>query len=133
MQAPDRIDAFLAGRPHAVAGASTDRGKFGNRVLRAYLRHGMEVYAVNPRASEVEGIRAYPDVLSLPDGLHGISIVTPPPVTEEVVEQAIRRGIRHLWMQPGAESAAAVRRAVAAGLSLVHGGPCLLVELPRRR
>ena len=126
------IDAFLASGPFAVAGASTDRGKFGNRVLRCYLEHGLEVHPVNPSATEVEGLPAFPDVASLPEDVGALSIVTPPEVTEQIVEQAAHAGIRLLWMQPGAESDAALERARELGLEVIAGGPCLLVELPRR-
>jgi predicted CoA-binding protein len=48
-------------------------------------------------------------------------------VTLGVVEQAARAGIRHLWMQPGAESDEAIQRAGELGLELIHSGPCALV------
>jgi uncharacterized protein len=73
-----------------------------------------------------------PDLASLPERMHGISVVTPPDVTERVIEDAIAAGVRHVWLQPGAESGPAVRRAESAGLSLVWGGPCVLVELRAR-
>lgn len=129
MTTSERIADFLAEGPWAVAGASTNRDKYGNKVLRTYLQRGMEVYAINPRATEIEGVPSYPDVASLPDGVRGLSIVTPPAITEQIVEDAAARGIRHLWMQPGAESARAVARADELGLSVVSGGPCLLVKL----
>lgn len=132
MEIQERIRAFLAGGPHAVVGASTDRRKYGNKVLRAYLQQGRPVYPVNPRADTVEGLRAYPDLASLPAKVHGVSIVTPPEVTEDVVAAAIDLGIRHLWLQPGAESPAAVRRAEAARLNVIAGGPCVLVALGYR-
>lgn len=128
----DPIDEFLEGGPHAVVGASRDRDKFGNKVLRAYLAANRRAYPVNPLADEVEGLRAVPDLAHLPERVHGISVVTPPHVTERIVEDAIAAGIRHVWLQPGAESGAAVRRAEQAGISLVWGGPCILVELRRR-
>ena len=53
-------------------------------------------------------------------------------VVSDVVEQAVERGLRHLWMQPGAESDDAVRRAEEAGIDVIHGGPCLLVVLGYR-
>jgi len=129
MDIHQQIADFLSQGPWAVAGASSDREKYGNKVLRAYLQRGLEVYAVNPRASEVEGVPSFPDVASLPAGVQGLSIVTPPKVTEELVEAAARKGIRKLWMQPGAESARAVERAGEFGLSVICGGPCVLVKL----
>lgn len=121
--------AFLAGSPHAVVGASPNRRKFGNKVLRTYLQHGMEVFAVNPNADEAEGLWCYPDLAAIAQPIHGISIITPPAVTEGVVDQAIALGIKHVWMQPGAESAAAIRRAEEAGLNVIADGSCLLREL----
>lgn len=129
MGSQEKIAAFLEGAPHAVVGASRDRNKYGNKVLRCYAQHQRPVYPVNPHAAEVEGLRAYADLDSLPEPVHGISIITPPHITEEIVEEAAAAGIRHLWMQPGAESARAVSRAEQLGLSLVADGSCILVVL----
>jgi|SRR5688572_12384879 len=129
MDVKQRIEDFLSEGPWAVAGASSDRSKFGNKVLRTYLQHDLEVFAINPRATEVEGVPCYPDLASLPDGVQGLSIITPPAITEQLVEQAAHKGIRKLWMQPGAESPRALKRASELGLSVLSGGPCLLVEL----
>jgi predicted CoA-binding protein len=126
------IDEFLSKTVFAVAGASPDRGKYGNKVLRAYVQRGLTVHPVNPRAAAVEGLPAWPDVASLPEGVEALSIVTPPAVTLAVVEAALARGIRHLWMQPGAEDAAAIRKAEGAGAAVIHGGPCVLVALGYR-
>lgn len=126
------IDTFLAGSPHAVIGASTDRRKYGNKVLRTYMQNGRPVYAVNPREADgdgIEGVRTVATLAELPEPVHGISIITPPAVTERIVDDAIAAGIEHLWMQPGAESPSAIARAETAGLSVIHGGPCLLVVL----
>jgi predicted CoA-binding protein len=132
MELSDRIRAFLAGSVFAVVGASADRTKYGNKVLRAYLQNGLQVFPVNPRQAEIEGLRAYPDLAALPGPVHGLSIVTPPAVTERIVEDAAAAGIRHVWMQPGAESAAALQRAEELGLNTIGGGPCVLVTLHYR-
>ena len=129
MTLQERIDAFLAGTPHAVVGASRDRAKYGNKVLRAYLQNDREVYPVNPNSEEVEGRAAFPDLASLPQPVHGISVITRPDVTERIVEQAAELGIKHIWMQPGAESEKAVRRTEQLGINVIAGGPCVLVTL----
>jgi predicted CoA-binding protein len=123
----DDIDAFLAGDSFAVVGASRNREKYGNKVLRSYLQAGRRVYAVNPSIADVEGQPCYPDLASLPERVHGVSIITPPSVTEGIVEQAAAAGIRYVWMQPGAESPQAIRRAEELGLTVIHSGPCVLV------
>jgi len=129
MTVQQQIEAFLSGTPHAVVGASQDREKYGNKVLRAYLQGRRTVYPVNPKAGQVEGLAAYPDLASLPQAVHGLSIITPPPVTEQIVAQAARLGIQHLWLQPGAESRPAVELAQQAGMNVIWGGPCILVAM----
>jgi predicted CoA-binding protein len=122
-------EKFLAQKTFAVVGASSDRAKFGNKVLRCYLQHGRAAIPVNPRESEVEGLKAYKSLSDIPETPDAVSVITPPAVTEKVVEEAATLGIKHLWMQPGAESAAAVKRAREAGIDVISGGPCLLVAL----
>ncbi len=121
------IDEFLRGGPFAVVGASEDRSKYGNKVLRAYRQRGLKVYPINPKADEVEGLQAYPDLASLPETVTGISIITPPPVTVRVVAEAARNQVRHVWMQPGAESPEAIRQATELGLGVIADGSCFLV------
>jgi predicted CoA-binding protein len=132
MSPADPVAEFLAGRVFAVAGASRDRSKFGNRVLRAYLAHGLRALPVNPREASIEGLACAPDLASLAETVHGVSIVTPPQATERVVDEALALGLRRLWLQPGSESAAAVARARAAGALVLAYGPCVLVELDAR-
>ncbi len=132
MTLSQKIAAFLEHGPHAVVGASRDRHKYGNKVLRAYLQRQRAVYPVNPKVLEIEGLTAYPDLASLPEPVHGVSIVTPPAVTEQVVQQAAAAGIRHIWIQPGGESPQAVQLAEQLGLNVIAGGPCLLVTLGYR-
>jgi len=132
MDVSSSIQAFLDGSPHAVVGASTDRAKYGNKCLRCYQQAGRPVFPVNPRADEVEGLPGYSDLASLPDVPHGVTVVTPPSVTEMVIEEAAAAGVRNVWLQPGAESPAAVARAEELGLNVIAGGPCLLVALGYR-
>ena len=53
-----QIELFLDGSPHAVVGASEDRSKYGNKVLRAYLQNGLDAVPINPKVDEVEGVTA---------------------------------------------------------------------------
>lgn len=126
------IEQFLNGSPHAVVGASADRGKYGNKVLRAYMQHGRAVIAVNPHEAVIEGLAAVKTLEEVGKPVHGISIITPPAVTTEIVHSAIRLGIKNIWMQPGAESDEAVDEAMDAGLNVIAGGPCILVVMGYR-
>lgn len=129
MEMAERIRDYLAGGPYAVVGASTLREKYGNKVLRCYQQHGHAVHVVHPKEAVIEGVRTVPDIASLPKGLRGLSIITPPAITEKLVVEAAAAGIPRVWMQPGAESAAAIAKAESLGLSVIAGGPCLLVAM----
>jgi predicted CoA-binding protein len=127
----ESIRAFLASDKFAVVGASNDMDKFGAQVFAAYLAHGRRVVPVNPNDARVQGHASYPSLRDLPEPVAAVSIVTPPEVTERVVEDAAAAGVKRLWMQPGAESSRAVARARALGIDVIAGGPCLLVEIDR--
>lgn len=121
------IEDFLREGPYAVVGASVHRYKYGNKVLRAYQQRNLEVYAVNPNAVEVEGLKSYASLPTLPKAPRGVSIITPPETTEQIVEDAAQVGVRFLWMQPGAESPRAVKRAGELGMEVIADGSCFLV------
>lgn len=127
MSTENNIQSFLDGSPHAVVGASNDRSKFGNKVLRHYKQAGRTVYPVNPNEEEVEGLKCYPDLASLPATVHGISIITPPRVSEQIIEQAAQLGIKNVWLQPGAENQRVQDRATELEMNLISGGPCILM------
>ncbi|MEN6493006.1 MAG: CoA-binding protein, partial [Thermoguttaceae bacterium] len=78
METQDKINAFLDQKTFAVVGASSNREKYGNKVLRAYLQTNRKVYAINPNEREVEGVPSYPDLASLPEPVDALSIITRP-------------------------------------------------------
>jgi predicted CoA-binding protein len=127
------IEAFLATEPIAVIGASADPGKFGYRVLAAYLSHGIDAIPINPSGGRILGQTVYARLSDVNQQLSAASIITPPDVTAKVIDEAIDSGLKRLWLQPGAENLEAIERAEAAGLKVIWGGPCVLVELARRR
>lgn len=123
------IEQFFRSEAFGVVGASEDRSKYGNKVLRCYLANKKTAIPVNPKAASIEGIPCAASVADLPDHVTSISVITPPQITEQVVEAAIARGITGIWMQPGAESAAAVQRCQAAGINVIADHSCILVVL----
>jgi predicted CoA-binding protein len=126
------IDEFLKAEAFGVVGASSDRSKYGNRVLRCYQGHGLKAVPVNPKEKEIEGAACVASVLDLPADVASISVITPPAVTEQVVEQAAIKGIRNVWMQPGAESPRAVAFCREHGINVIADGSCVLVVLGYR-
>jgi predicted CoA-binding protein len=128
----EKIAAFLAAPAFGVAGASKNRDKYGNKVLRCYQLNGRTVVPINPLETEIEGVACVKAVSDLPPEVQSLSIITPPQFTDKVVEQAIAKGIKNIWMQPGAQSAAAIVAAETAGLDVIADGSCVLVVLGYR-
>ena len=123
------IKAILAADSFAVVGASRDANKYGFLVYRSLKAAGKRALAVNPRAAEVDGDPCYPSLSGLPQTPQVAVMVVPPPVTEAAVAECARLGIKQIWMQPGAESEAAVAACHADGIQVVSGGPCIMVLL----
>jgi uncharacterized protein len=128
---PD-IDRFLASTSYAVAGASRDPQKYGNRVFQALTKSGRTTFPLNPVARQIENIDAYPDLKSCPFVPHSLSIVTPPEQTALVIQQAIELGVTSIWIQPGAEHDPSSQAARAAGINVIDDGSCILVALALR-
>lgn len=129
---PPEIARFLAVGSFAVVGASADRAKYGNKVLRCYAQHGLPVVAVHPKLTEVEGRPGHASLVAAKKSIGSVpavSVVAPPAAAAAIVADAQAAGVRHLWFQPGAEDANAIAAARAAGIEVVAGGPCLLVAL----
>lgn len=125
----DPIDQFFQSKAYAVLGATSNREKYGNKVLRCYQQNNKTVYPVNPRADLIEGLHVISSINDLPPEVKSISVITPPKITEEIVEQAIKKGIQNIWMQPGAESEKAINTCLKHQINVIAGGPCILVIL----
>ncbi len=111
----------------AVIGASSDRTKFGNKAVRAFLNHGDRVVPINPKEAEVEGLRAYRSVLDVPDAIDMATFYVPPAVGEAVIEEVARKGIREVWLNPGADSEALAAKARALDIHAIRA--CSIVGI----
>ncbi len=129
MTLQEQLKQFFTSQIYAVVGASANRDKFGYKVFACYRQHGYEVIPVHPALTELDGVPCVTSVEALPDNVISLSVITPPQVTEKIVQTAAAKGIKNIWMQPGAESADAVAFCREHGTNVVSGGPCLLVEL----
>ena len=104
----------------AILGASADRSKFGNKAVRAFRQQGYEVFPVNPKESEIEGLVCYPSIVDVPVRPHMVSAYLPPPVLIKVLPDIAARGCDELWLNPGTESEEVLAAAEQLGLNLVQ-------------
>ncbi len=124
------IDDFLSQGALAVVGVSRSGKKFGNAASRELRTKGYRVIPVHPEAESIVGERCYPSLKELPEPVGGLLVVVPPAQTEQVVREAAEAGIRRVWLQQGAESAAAIKYCRDQGMSVVHGECILMFAAP---
>ncbi len=112
----------------AILGASADRAKFGNKAVRAYLRQGYDVYPVNPKGGQIEGLKVHRSLAEVPLAkLDRISVYLPPRLGLAVHDEVAAKGGRELWLNPGSESEELVERAHALGLPPIQA--CSIVAI----
>jgi len=100
----------------AVIGASNDRRKFGNRAVRAYQQQGHTVVPINPHETEVEGLKAYASILDVPGQVDMASLYVQPEVGEQLIGDIVPKGVREIWLNPGADSDELIARTKALGV-----------------
>jgi len=114
-----------------VIGASTNREKYGNKAVRAYMRGGHEVLPVNPRADVIEGLRCYHTIAEAPGPIDRATVYLPPKMGAEAMEELGARGdVGEVWLNPGAESPEVVAAAKRAGLEVIQA--CSIIDIGER-
>ena len=112
----------------AILGASADRGKFGNKSVRAHLQQGYDVYPVNPRGGQIEGLRVYESLTHIPvERLTRISVYLSPSVGITMLEKIAAKPHDQLFFNPGSESGELMDKARQLGLDPILA--CSIVDL----
>ncbi|HLF27517.1 MAG TPA: CoA-binding protein [Anaerolineae bacterium] len=92
------VHDFLAQKKIAVVGVSDKRETGCNLGYRKFKLAGYTVAAVNPRLTTFEGDPCYPDLKAIPDQPEAVFILANPKITEQIVQQCVDLGIKHVWM-----------------------------------
>jgi hypothetical protein len=92
------VQGFLARKKIAVVGVSDKRDTGCNLAYRKFKENGYQVFPVNPRLSAFDGAPCYPDLKSIPDKPDAVFILASPKVTDQIVQQCVDLGIKHVWM-----------------------------------
>jgi uncharacterized protein len=113
----------------AVVGASSDRRKFGNKALRAFVAEGYTVFAINPNEEAVEGLQTYASVLDVPGPIDMATVYVQPDVAERLLPEFEQKQIPEIWINPGAESDGLIGEAARRKLNLIYA--CSIVGIGR--
>lgn len=106
-------------RTVAVVGLSPNAERPSFRVASYLQEQGYKIIPVNPNFSEILGETSYPDLASIGEPVDVIDIFRRAEETPAIVEQAIAKGAKAVWMQEGVVNRTAARIARKAGLMVV--------------
>lgn len=115
------IQEFLAQKRFAVIGATDNPQKCSNQIYITLIKHGYEVYPVNPNLKDLEGVKCYASLAEIPVKVDVVDFIVPPKVTEEVLKQCKELGMNRIWLQPGSESETALAFCRENNLKVIHG------------
>lgn len=121
------IKDFFQQRRFAIAGSFRNESKYAYQILKGLKAKGYEVYPVNPRLKEVEGITCYASVKDIPVVCGVACIVTPVQVTEKIIRECREKGITRIWLQPGAENDKVITFCKESGMDVIHN-LCVIKE-----
>jgi hypothetical protein len=115
----------------AVVGLSSKPARPSHGVSAYMKAHGYRIIPVNPNETEVLGESAYPSLEAVPEPVELVVIFRRPEFVRDVVESAIRKGAKVIWMQEGVFDDEAALRAQEAGLTVIQDR-CILKEHAKR-
>jgi predicted CoA-binding protein len=114
----------------AMVGLSSNPFRPSHFAAVYLIAEGYDVTPVNPREREVLGRQCYPTLMEVPDPIEVVDIFREPAAVPEIVEQAITRKAKLIWMQLGVIHEQAAQRALDAGLEVVMDR-CMKIEHAR--
>jgi predicted CoA-binding protein len=130
-------DDYLRGilenvRTIAVVGASPRRERPSHRVMAYLQRRGYRTFPVNPNAADgtINGEKVYASLAEVPEAIDMVDVFRRTEVAGGVVDEAIAKGAKVVWMPLGVRDDAAAARAEAAGVKVVMNR-CPAIEIPR--
>lgn len=115
----DVIRQFMAPKKMAVVGASRNPRKFGGSVIKELKDKSFELYPVNPHTDEIQGLKCYRTIESLPADVEHILLLTPKEETAAAAKQVVSRGARMVWIQQMADTPEAVQILEEAGIRVI--------------
>lgn len=114
----------------AVVGISNKPERPGNRIPQFMQEHGYKIFPVNPGLDEVLGEKCYPSLLEIPEEIEIVDIFRRPEYIDQIVDEAIMKDAKVIWMQSGIVNEGAAKKAIEAGMQVVMDR-CMKTEYNR--
>lgn len=121
------METLIQKKVWAVLGATHKTDKFGYKIFKHLVDHGYTVYPINPNLKEIDGIACYPSILDVPETPDVVDFVVPEAIGLVALEQCKEKGVPAVWLQPGADKLAVVKKANELGFKVVQD--CVLIQI----
>ena len=114
----------------AIVGASAERGKYGNKAVRAFKQGGWTVYPVNPSVLEVEGLKTYDSIADVPTPIDRFSMYVPARIGRAMLAAIAAKAPGEFFLNPGSDDPELIQEAEALGLHPIQA--CSIVNIGLR-
>jgi len=88
----------------AVIGASDKHDKFGYKIVKALNDNDYNVFPINPRLDEIDGIKCYNSLNDIDETIDVVDIVVRPEIGKKIIPEIVDNNIEYIWLQPGTRS-----------------------------
>jgi predicted CoA-binding protein len=119
LQADAITDLLKRSRTIAVVGLSNSPLRPSHGVSAYMQTHGYRIIPVNPQIKGSLGERAYGSLLDVEEKIDIVNVFRRSEFVDEVVDQAIQKNVRAIWMQEGVINEKAAEKARKAGIFVV--------------
>jgi len=126
----EQIRKILSLNRIAVVGMSKNSSKAAHYVPKYLLEHGYVVTPINPTTNEILGKKCYPSISEIPEDVDVIDVFRPSDQVLPVVQEAIKKKPKVIWLQEGIHNLEAEELARQSGIQIVFNR-CMLAEHQR--
>jgi predicted CoA-binding protein len=116
----------------AVVGLSANPDKPGNYVPKFLKERGIRVFGVNPKyeGQQIMGIKVFKSLSEIPEDIDVILVFRPPEDVPQILKEALQKGFKVFWMQPGTVNEEIKKQLILLGRKVV-AGRCIKIETQR--
>ena len=111
----------------AVLGASNKLERYSNKAVRLLKENGYNVVPIHPMLEEIEGFEVVPDLESIKESIHTLSLYVNPEILSEYISGILKLKPARVIMNPGTESDDVQKQLEDNGISVLKA--CTLVLL----
>lgn len=110
----------------ALFGASPRPDSLALKIQNRIISWNQTFFPINPKYEEIEGIKTYPDLISLPEIPDLVVFMTNPQVSLALLDQVAAKKAKKVWFQPGSFDDSVIAKAETLNLK-INTTHCILV------